>query len=136
MTGWKITYGILVLIALVAFVMPWMNAGGQSIAGWEMIIPFSFTYLIGLILAIIILFTSYKPVGLTIFAGILMLIGVIASGTVVGFIAGMSQAAQTAGGPEVGSGVGLAMLISLFYTILGPIAGNHFKKAHLVIETK
>ena len=134
MSGWRITYGLLVLIALIAYFMPWINSGGQNIPGWATILPFSFTYFVGLVLGIVIFSTSYKAVGLSILAGILMISGVMITGVFIGLGVAFSQG--TAGGSQFGSGLGLAMIISLVYVILGPIAGNHFKKANIIVETK
>lgn len=115
------------LIAVIAYFMPWIN----TVPGWATILPFSFTYFIGLILGIVIFATEYKPVGLSIFAGILMIIGVIVTGVLVGLIYSLSP-----NGPQFQGGFTIAFLISLVYVILGPIAGNKFKKANIVIETK
>ena len=130
MSGWRITYGVLVLVALIAYFMPWINTGTQLLPGWATILPFSFAYFIGLILGIVIFSTTYKPVGLTILAGILMIIGVIVTGALIGFTSAAS------GSSQFGGGFSIALIVSLVYVILGPIAGNKFKKANIVIETK
>ena len=110
--------------------MPWFSIHGQIFPGWATILPFSFTYFLGLILGIVILSTTYKPVGLTIFAGILMIIGVFVTGAFVGLGAALS------GGSQLSGGFALAFIVSIIYAIVGPIAGNKFKKANIVIETK
>ncbi len=129
-------YAVLVIIAVVAYVLPWMVIGNQNFPGWTMILPFSFAYFVGLILAIVILFTEYKAVGLSIFAGILMIISVLVSGVIIGLGVGFSAYSQSGGSMQMGIGFNLATIISLVYTILGPIAGNQFKKAHIVLEVK
>ncbi len=134
MSSWRIIYGGLVIIAIIAYFMPWADNGQQALFGWQMILPLSFTYFIGLILGIVIFATNYKPVGLSIFAGILMIIGVVISGGLIGV--GVAFSNGSAGGYQFGSGIELAALISLVYAILGPIAGNNFKKASTVIKIK
>ena len=133
--GWRITYAVLCVLALVAYFMPWATMGDTSYSGWSGIVPFTFTYFIGLIIALVVLFTRYKAVGLTIFAGILMFIGVLGGIAIAGVAGGLSEAAG-GGAAHTGGGMVFAFLISVAYTILGAIAGNKFKKATMVIETK
>lgn len=136
MKGWKITYGLLVALAVISYFMPWMSIGSESFPGWGLILPFSFPYFVGLILAIVVLFTEYKAVGLSIFAGILMIISILVSGVMIGFGAGLSAYAHSTDPMEMGSGFQLATLVSLVYVILGPIVGNKFKKQQIIIEVK
>ncbi len=132
---WRITYGILSLLALWAFFSPWSRMGTATYTGLNYVVPFSLTYLIGLVLAFIVLFTGYRAIGLTITAGILMFLGVIGGVIGAGISGGLSQATGGASAHTAG-GIAFAFLISIVYAILGSIAGNKFKKADVVIETK
>lgn len=83
MTRARVVYGILWLLTLIAYSVPWASIGGETYIGWNFTVPFSITYLIGLLLGLIVLTVKYKPVGLTIVAGVLMILGVI--GGFIGF---------------------------------------------------
>jgi len=132
---WRVLYGILCLLALWAFLSPWTKIDGTTYTGLSFVVPFSLTYLIGLVLAFVVLFTAYRAVGLTITAGILMLLGVVGGVLGAGIAGGLAQVAGKTGA-HVATGLVSALLISIIYTIAGAIIGNRFKKAHMVIETK
>ena len=69
-------YGILWILTVVAYSIPWARVEGQTFVGWNFTVPFSITYVIGIILGLIVLATKRWAFGLTIAAGILMLLGV------------------------------------------------------------
>jgi len=74
---WRIIYGILWLLTVIAYSVPWARAGDKVFVGWNFTIPFSITYLIGILLGLIVLVTRFKPITMTVIAGILMLLGVV-----------------------------------------------------------
>jgi len=96
--------------------------GEKITTGWGFTIPFSFTYLIGILLGLIVLLIKFRPVIVTIIAGILMIIGVI--GAVIGM--GLAELVGALTGEEVSSeaGLGFAFLMSLVYTVMGSYAGR------------
>lgn len=63
-----------------------------------------------------------------------MILGVMVTGVIIGLGSAASQ--SSGGASQFGGGFTIAFLISFIYVILGPIAGNKFKKANIVIETK
>jgi len=135
----RIIYAILVILAIVAYGMPWMITDGQSFPGWAMILPFTFGYFIGLILAVVILFTGYKAVGLSIFAGILMVISILISGVIIGLGAGLSSFSHSGSDMPMGNGFELAAITSMVFVVLGPIMGNQFRKHGnkvIIVETE
>ena len=119
---WRLAYGILWLLTLVAYSIPWGRMGEKITTGWGFTIPFSFTYLIGILLGLIVLLIKFRPVIMTIIAGILMAVGVI--GAVIGI--GLAELVGALTGEEVSSeaGLGFAFLMSLIYTVMGSYAGK------------
>lgn len=118
MTRARVVYGILWLLTLIAYSVPWASIDGETYIGWNFTVPFSITYLIGLLLGLIVLTVKYKPVGLTIVAGVLMILGVI--GGFIGF--GILEiTAELAEPVEVTTepGIGLAFLFALIFLVAG-----------------
>lgn len=105
-----------------AYSIPWGRMGENVTSGWGFTIPFSFTYLIGILLGLIVLLIKFRPVIMTIIAGILMIIGVV--GAVIGI--GLAKVVGVLAGKEVSSeiGLGFAFLISLIYTVMGSYIGK------------
>ena len=97
--GWKarVLYGILWILTVVAYSIPWARAKGQTFVGWSFTVPFSITYVVGIILGLIVLATKRWVFGLTIVAGILMLLGV--AGAMFGYVIAGAVGALT--GKEV-----------------------------------
>ena len=129
---WKITYGLLLLIVLIAYLLPWYKSADKTLSGIEFILPFTLTYFIGLILGVIVLFTSYKPIGITIVAGILILVGIIGGLIGSGIMGVIEENSQI----ETGAGLVLAIIIFIPYIIVSSIAANKMKKSDIVVETK
>ena len=115
----RIIYGILWILATIAYFLPWARAGDKVFVGYEFTVPFSFTYLIGIILGLIVLATKWAKVPMTLVAGILMILGVL--GAVFGFAMAGALAGFTGETVAMESGMGLAFLLSLIYTIVGTI---------------
>ncbi len=121
----RLFYGILWALTIVAFSLPWYSAGDKTYSGWNFVIPFSTTYLIGVILGFIVLISKLMPFGLTIAAGVLMLVGITMSvlggevGVVVSELTGEAASAQT--------GIGFAFVMSIIYLILGAWLGKQMK---------
>jgi len=123
MTRARVVYGILWLLTLIAYSVPWASIDGETYIGWNFTVPFSITYLIGLLLGLIVLTVKYKPVGLTIVAGVLMILGVI--GGFIGF--GILEiTAELAKPVEVTTepGMGLAFLFALIFLVAGAITAK------------
>ena len=115
----RFIYGILVAIAGWAYFMPWIVINGsQSMPGWA-ILPFTAPYFIGLVLGIVIFFTGYKAIGLSLFAGFCMIGSVIAAA----FIGGLG--AYTHSG-QITPQLNFAFYATLAYLIIGSIVGSSF----------
>jgi len=118
----RLFYGILWALTVIAFSVPWYSAGEKTFSGWNFVIPFSLTYLVGIILGFIVLITKWMPFGLTIAAGVLMLIGVAVSilggevGVAIGEFVGEPAAAQP--------GIGFAFVMSIIYLIVATWLGT------------
>ncbi|MDE2041166.1 MAG: hypothetical protein KGI59_02185 [Patescibacteria group bacterium] len=117
----RIIYGLLTAALTWAYFMPWLIDHGQNFPGWATVL-FSFFYFVGVSIAIVIFFTGYRAVGLSIFAGVIM----IASNLLTGIFLGLSAAM---GIGQLGAGFELAFITSLVYLILGPICGSKFETA-------
>ena len=123
MTRARVVYGILWLLTLIAYSVPWASIDGETYIGWNFTVPFSITYLIGLLLGLIVLTVKYKPVGLTIVAGVLMILGVI--GGFIGFgigkiIAELVEPVEVTTEP----GIGLAFLFALIFLVAGAVTAK------------
>jgi len=121
----RVIYGILWVLTVVAYSLPWASIDGKSYTGWAFTLPFSITYLIGMILGLIVLITKRWAFSLTIVAGVLMLLGI--AGAVIGW--GMAAALEVFIGGKVimEVGVGLAFILSIIYLICGAIIAKRMK---------
>lgn len=126
---WRIIYGLLCTLIIISYSLPWSVIGDKTYNGWQMMLPCSFAFFIGLILSLVVLFVNFKPVTLTIIAGVLLILGVF--GGLVGI--GVSMVVIKG---ETGYGLGLSFLVSIVYTIVGSVVGNKMKKTDMVVETK
>lgn len=122
MNKWHVAYFIVWLLTTVAYSLPWARAGEKVFVGWNFTIPFSITYVIGMILGLIVLLLKYKPVALTIVAGILMFLGIV--GASLGFGLAGVLGALTGEKVTTEAGIGLAFLATIIYMVLGAYAGK------------
>jgi hypothetical protein len=122
MVKYRVVYAILWLLAVIAYSLPWATVDGQIFVGWNFTIPFSITYLIGLILGLVVLIARFKPVAMTIVAGILMLLGIV--GAYLGLGALAILAGLAGGEAKAEAGIGLALIVSIIYTVLGAYVGK------------
>jgi hypothetical protein len=121
----RLFYGILWALTIVTFSLPWYSAGEKTYSGWNFVIPFSMTYLIGIILGFIVLITKLMPFGLTIAAGVLMLVGVAVG--VLGGEVGVAISELTGETASAQGGIGFAFVMSIIYLILGAWLGKRMK---------
>ena len=122
MNVWRIFYAILWLLTLIVYSAPWAIINGEPYTGWGFTVPFSFTYLIGMLIGLIVLIVKYKPVLMTIIAGILMILGLIGAFIGLGVTAVLGGLAGAK--VEPGAGLGAAFLLSIIYMIAGSYAGK------------
>jgi len=73
---YRVVYAVLWLLTVVAYFIPWTSINGKTYIGLNFTLPFSITYVIGILLGLIVLIASFKPVAMTIATGILMLLGI------------------------------------------------------------
>ncbi|MEM3975114.1 MAG: hypothetical protein QW320_12160 [Ignisphaera sp.] len=120
---WRIIYGILWLLTVIMYSLPWAKVNDEIYTGWNFTLPFSVTYLIGILLGLIVLIVRYKPVLMTIVAGVLMILGVV--GTSVGF-GGVMAIIGGLVGAKVSweAGIGGAFLFAMIYMVAGAYAGK------------
>jgi hypothetical protein len=90
--------------------------------GWNFTMPFSITYLIGVSLGLIILATKWKPISMTVVAGILMFLGFVGATIGMGMMTGVGWLVGKTVRAE--GGIGLSFLISIIYMVGGAIAGK------------
>jgi len=119
----RILYGILILVSIWSYFQPWSVLDGQTVIGFATVLPFSFSYFIGLILGIVILFTGYRATGLSIFAGILMIIGTLVAGMLMGLL-------SLGGNVTLETGFMTALICSFTFPIFGGILGHQFDKTN------
>lgn len=115
----RIFYAILWILTVLAYSVPWARAESTVFVGWNFTIPFSITYVIGIILGLIVLATKRWAFGLTILAGILMLLGIVGAAFGYGIMAALGPFAGER--IELEAGIGLAFLLSIIYMIGGAI---------------
>ena len=119
---YRLIYGVMWLIAVATYSIPWARADGEVFTGWSFTIPFSLTYVIGLLLGLIVLSTKQSPFGLSLAAGVLMIVGVAGAATgyefgkMVGELAGHKVTTEP--------GIGFAFLYSIIYTVVAPVIGR------------
>jgi hypothetical protein len=119
---YRAVYAILWLLTIIAYSIPWAKVDDNYFVGWNFTIPFSITYLIGIVLGLVVLVVKFKPVTMTIIAGVLMILGV------VGAMLGCGIAAMLAGlawaQVRTEAGMGFAFLLSIVYTVAGAYIGR------------
>jgi len=90
--------------------------------GWNFTIPFSFTYVIGILIGLIVLITRFKPVTMTIVAGVLTILGLVGAflgyglAVVVGGLAGAKVTTK--------AGMGFAFISLMLYMVAGAYVGK------------
>jgi len=81
-------------------------------------VPFSITYLIGIVLGLVVLIVEFKPITMTVAAGVLMILGVAGAGMATELLINPQFQARAE------AGMGLALLLSIVYTVLGAYLGR------------
>jgi len=119
---WRIIYGLLWFITLIAYSLPWAKVNDEIYSGWSFTVPFSFTYVIGILLGLIVLIIKFKPIVMTIIAGILMFLGVI--GGAFGYSLGAMLHGLVGAKATMEAGMGVAFLFTIIYMIGGALAGK------------
>ena len=120
----KVGYSILWLLATIAFFLPWSSSDSEVYSGLSFVVPFSFTYLIGILLGLIVILTKKWKFALTILAGILMILGVL--GAVFGYSVAGALAEFTGGKISTEYGFGLSLLLSIVYLVVGSVLARKF----------
>jgi len=120
----KVGYSILWLLATIAFFLPWASSDSEVYSGLNFVVPFSFTYLIGILLGLIVILTKKWKFALTILAGILMILGVL--GAVLGYSIAGALAEFTGGKISTEYGFGLSLLLSIVYLVVGSVLARKF----------
>ena len=123
--GGRALYGVLWALTVVAYSTPWARVGGELVTGWGFTIPFSITYVIGMLLGLIVLATKRWAFGLTIVAGILMLLGLV--GAAIGYWTAGTLGALIGEEVVMEGGMGLAFLASIVYMVGGAILAARMK---------
>jgi hypothetical protein len=59
---WRIIYGLLWFMTLIAYSLPWTKVNDEIYSGWSFTVPFSFTYIIGILLGLIVLIIKFKTI--------------------------------------------------------------------------
>jgi len=126
MQKYRLIYGVIWLIAVIAYSIPWAQADGETFTGWAFTIPFSLTYLIGLLFGLIVLISKKWSFGLSLASGILMIVGVAGGvgGAMVGQMVGELAGREFIALP----GIGFAFLWSIIYTVVAPVVGKKMKE--------
>jgi DNA-directed RNA polymerase subunit RPC12/RpoP len=119
---WRIIYGLLWFMTLIAYSLPWAKVNDEIYSGWSFTVPFSFTYVIGILLGLIVLIIKFKPIIMTIIAGILMFLGVI--GGAFGYAIGAMFSGLVGAKATMEGGMGIAFLFTIIYMIGGALAGK------------
>jgi hypothetical protein len=132
--AWRIAYGLTVLVALIAYLVPWFTFDGQVVYGIGALLVFSLPYCIGLIIAVVLLFTGSTNTKLPMSAARLMLVGVFVTGALVGAAMIVGQIANVVSGLEFSGGLGLALVVSFVYCSVGPLAAPKFRKEKILIQ--
>jgi hypothetical protein len=119
---YRIIYAVLWLLTVIAYSMPWVSVNGRSFVGWNFTVPFSITYVIGIVLGLVVLIVKFKPVTMTIVAGILMILGVVGAmfaSAIGGGLAGLMGSEM-----KTEAGMGFAFILSIIYTVAGAYVGK------------
>jgi len=118
----RVFYGILWFLATLAYFLPWAKVDSEVYTGWHFTVPFSFTYLIGITLGLVVLVTEWKKVAMTIIAGILMMLGVL--GGMFGYAIGEALVGLAGKTAATDVGFGIAFLFSIIYTVAGALVAK------------
>ena len=119
---YRIIYAVLWLLTVVAYSMPWASIDGEMYTGWSFTLPFSFTYLIGILIGLVVLITKFKPIAMTIIAGILMILGLVGASLGYGLAAALAGIMEAKVTTE--AGMGFAFIAIILYMIVGAYAGK------------
>ncbi|MEM2352306.1 MAG: zinc ribbon domain-containing protein [Thermoproteota archaeon] len=124
---WLVVYGVLWLLTVIAYSVPWAKVDGKVFVGWNFTMPFSITYVIGMLLGLIVIIVKYRPVLMTIVAGVLMMLGLV--GAAIGF--GAAQIAGGLTGVKVSweAGPGWAFILTMLYMVAGAYAARKIPKS-------
>lgn len=125
----RIIYALLTTLLVWFYFQPWTIMGGQSFIGIAVIIPLSFFYFVGLIMAIIVLFTGHRAVKWSLIGGILMFGNNLIAGIMFGIIAATNHT-------QLGTGFVYTSFLSLIFMILGPIFASRFDTSKNVYVEK
>ncbi len=131
MNKYKVLYGILWLLAVIAYSAPWAKLvtynSVKTFDGWSFTVPFSFTYVIGLALGLLVIVANWKPTFSSVLAGVLMLVGVI--GGISGYSIAEGLCMLEGGKATTMWGVGLAFIVSLAYIVIGGYLGKKLENS-------
>jgi uncharacterized membrane protein len=120
--NYRVIYAVLWLLTIIAYSTPWAKVDDSSFVGWNFTIPFSITYLIGMVLGLTVLVVKFKPVTMTVIAGVLMILGV--TGATLGCQIAATLAGLAGAQVKAEAGMGLALLLSIVYTVAGAYVGR------------
>lgn len=114
------TYLFLWGLTFISYFLPWISINQEMYSGFEL--ASSFTYLVGLAFGLVVLYTKLNPVTLTIVAGILMFIGVLAAPLSI-------PSYYLSHYPiRFRSGYLLSLALSIIYTTIGTKIGKNLEK--------
>jgi predicted PurR-regulated permease PerM len=122
MVSYRAAYALLRLLTVIAYSLPWATVDGRPYVGWNLTVSFSTAYLMGLPLGLVVLVAGFRPVTMAIIAGVLVLLGVAGAFLGLGAAAVLAGLARGRANPE--AGMGLALLVSMVYTVLGAYVGR------------
>ena len=127
--GWNkfsLVYAVLWFLALTVYLVP-LTSVSLDYESLLFVLMLTITYPIGLAIGLTSLATKWKPVGLTVVAGILMIIGAIlmsSLGLLFVFLEGILRLPSEFQFLSLIIGGSLAFIIALVYTIAGAIAAR------------
>jgi hypothetical protein len=121
MQKYRIIYFILWLLTVIAYSVPWARVDSELYIGWSFTLPFSITYVIGIMLGLVVLILRSWPVILTIIAGILMLLGVASASVLYIAGAGLFFFGRIF---RAEAGTWFAFLMSIIFTVAGAYVGK------------
>jgi len=125
MRKYRLIYVALWLAAVAVYSIPWVRGDGEIFTGWEFTLPFSLPYVVGLLFGLVVLLTRRFAFGLSLAAGILMILGVV--GAVFGYYFAELVATLAGGNVAMEPGMCIAFLYSLVYTVAAPVIGRKIK---------
>ncbi|KXB00248.1 hypothetical protein AKJ41_04220 [candidate division MSBL1 archaeon SCGC-AAA259O05] len=111
-------YGVIWVVATIAYFFPWFTTGPFTFTGWGLGNPYSVTYLLGIVIGGIVLLGRVKPFWLTIGGGIAMIFGVIRSYS--GMTGKLADVAGASGWKtSIETGFAFAFLMANAFLVLG-----------------